>query len=225
MSMRASPSSSMAMPMATSAMTMPMSMQDMSMTFVFSTSTPLFSTAWTPRMPAAYAVTCIFLVFLSTLLRLLYCIKSQLEARWRRQNLRRRCIITTQKKPTGSREDDDSNGDDERAIESVPAGFVPDRDAKTGVLTVNGVDEHVRLVQGARGVGTEADGVSQVQPFRLSVDLVRAAFVTVMVGVAYLLMLAVMTMNVGYFLAVLAGAFLGELLFGRWSTHADLEHH
>lgn len=34
----------------------------------------------------------------------------------------------------------------------------------------------------------------------------------------YCSMLAVMTMNVGYYLSVLAGGFLGELLFGRYVT-------
>ena len=35
-------------------------------------------------------------------------------------------------------------------------------------------------------------------------------------------MLAVMTLNVGYFLSVLAGIFVGEILVGRYA-HAD-EH-
>ena len=38
-------------------------------------------------------------------------------------------------------------------------------------------------------------------------------------------MLAVMTYNVGYFMSVLAGAFLGELCFGRYSTSHVEDHH
>lgn len=32
-------------------------------------------------------------------------------------------------------------------------------------------------------------------------------------------MLAVMTMNVGYFLSALGGTFLGSLIFGRYGIH------
>jgi hypothetical protein len=34
-------------------------------------------------------------------------------------------------------------------------------------------------------------------------------------------MLAVMTLNVGYYLSILAGAFIGELVFGRYIQTAD----
>ncbi|KAL7267740.1 hypothetical protein RUND412_009659 [Rhizina undulata] len=56
------------------------------------------------------------------------------------------------------------------------------------------------------------------RPWRLSTDVPRAGLGTVIAGVGYLLMLAVMTYNVGYFLAVLGGLFLGEIVWGRWTT-------
>lgn len=37
-------------------------------------------------------------------------------------------------------------------------------------------------------------------------------------------MLAVMTMNVGYFMSVLAGIFLGSLAIGRYAIAFDHEH-
>ncbi|KEY68691.1 hypothetical protein S7711_00565 [Stachybotrys chartarum IBT 7711] len=60
-----------------------------------------------------------------------------------------------------------------------------------------------------------------VSPWNLRVDPVRAALDVVAVGAGYLLMLAVMTMNVGYFLSVLAGVFSSSLAFGRFSTGAQ----
>jgi copper transporter 1 len=38
-------------------------------------------------------------------------------------------------------------------------------------------------------------------------------------------MLAVMTLNVGYFLSVLAGLFVGELAVGRYAALSADEHH
>lgn len=89
-----------------------------------------------------------------------------------------------------------------------------DAAGKTGaLLSTNGVEERVKIVR---------SNVRGAIAFRLSVDVPRAALVMVIAGVAYLLMLAVMTMNVGYFLSVLAGVFLGELAVGRytqWEEH------
>jgi hypothetical protein len=43
---------------------MPMTTTSMPMTFFTSTTTPLYITAWTPKTPAQYAMTCLFLVLL-----------------------------------------------------------------------------------------------------------------------------------------------------------------
>ncbi|KAJ5376771.1 hypothetical protein N7509_013657 [Penicillium cosmopolitanum] len=56
-----------------------------------------------------------------------------------------------------------------------------------------------------------------IQTWRLSVNLPRALLRMVNQGIAYLLMIAVMTMNVGFFFAVLVGYFVGELISGRVS--------
>ncbi|KAI0991710.1 hypothetical protein K3495_g16477, partial [Podosphaera aphanis] len=64
----------------------------------------------------------------------------------------------------------------------------------------------------------EADAAVHHNTWRPSVDPVRAVLDTVMAGIGFLLMLAVMTMNIGYFVSVLSGIFLGSLAFGRFST-------
>lgn len=60
------------MEMGTDAM-MPMSM--MAMTFFASTTTPLFSKAWTPTSTGVYAGTCIFLIVFAAIFRALIAIR------------------------------------------------------------------------------------------------------------------------------------------------------
>ncbi|KAF2213834.1 hypothetical protein CERZMDRAFT_38267 [Cercospora zeae-maydis SCOH1-5] len=55
---------------------------------------------------------------------------------------------------------------------------------------------------------------SSQRPWRINEAATRACLDTVLAGVSYLLMLAVMTMNVGYFLSVLGGIFLGSFVLG-----------
>jgi len=169
---------------------------EMAMVFFNSHTTPLYSLKWAPASTGGYAGTCIFLVILSVVFRSLFAVKHILEARWLDRAWNRRYIVVQDKTP-------------------VSEELRRDPDAKQAVLSANGVEEHVRVVhKTARGV----------QPWRFSVDLPRAVLVTFMAGLGYLLMLAVMTFNIGYFLSVLAGVFVGEVAVGRYSTMSH-EHH
>lgn len=139
-----------------------MSSSSMSMMSVFqiSSSTPLYSTNWTPIGTGSYAGTCIFLIVLATIFRGLMAGKQILEHRWLDTELNRR-YVSVRGKPTESEK------------------ISTDSAAKTGTLiTEQGVEEHVRVVKRSRRSGAA---------WRFSVDLPRAAYVTVMAGVGYLL--------------------------------------
>ncbi|RYP68302.1 hypothetical protein DL770_008465 [Monosporascus sp. CRB-9-2] len=164
--------------------------------FQNSMGTALYSSAWTPSTGGAYAGTVIFLIALAAILRLLIAAKALAEARWLDRELRRRYVVVAGKQPLSERV----------SRESL---------AKKMTLTENGVEEDVVVVQKEH---------THVRPWRLSVDPLRAVLDTCIAAVGYLLMLAVMTMNVGYFLAVLAGTFLGSLLVGRYNLFAEGGH-
>lgn len=128
--------------------------------FQISSSTPLYSSAWTPASTSSYAGTCIFLIVLAALFRGLIAGKHILEHRWLDTELDRR-YVSVRGKPTES----------ER--------ISTDGDAKTATLvSERGVEEHVRVVRRKRLGGAA---------WRFSVDLPRAGYVTAMAGVGYLL--------------------------------------
>ncbi|KKK13880.1 hypothetical protein P175DRAFT_0442926 [Aspergillus ochraceoroseus IBT 24754] len=174
------------------------STMSMSMVFANSHTTPLYSSQWTPSSSGSYAGTCIFLIVLAIIGRLLVAFKAFMEQRWLSAHLKRRYIVVAGKTSEAGRIDTDP-------------------DAKTGsLLTAQGVEESVRVVYRA---------TQEPLPWRFSVDLPRALIFLCITGVSYLLMLAVMTMNVGYFCSVLAGAFLGELAVGRFIQWNEVHGH
>ncbi|EME87625.1 uncharacterized protein MYCFIDRAFT_127225 [Pseudocercospora fijiensis CIRAD86] len=176
------------------------SSSSMSTSMVFTTdhSTPLYSSAWTPSTTGAYAGTCIFLIVLGIISRVLQAYRHVLETKWHDKAVKRRYVKVAS----------------ESASERVDPSMEKSDEA---VLTTRGMDESVRVLHAGRSA-------VQSKPWRFSTDLPRASIYVVQAGVAYLMMLAVMTLNVGYFLSVLAGLFVGELAVGRYTVIED-EHH
>ncbi|KAI3546520.1 ctr copper transporter [Colletotrichum lupini] len=178
MDMNMATSTAMAMATSTSAASgdmssMSMSMSEMAMTFFEAFQTPLYSDAWTPTSPGQYAGTCIFLIVLGSILRLLLALKPVLEDRfWR----------------------------------NYPV-YESDKQALTS--------HHAESVEpGQAGSVIRKDIVGRWKGWRAGAAAARATYEVIVGGIGYLLMLAVMTMNVGYFLSVLSGVWLGTFLLG-----------
>ena len=130
------------------------------MTFFTSTQTPLYSESWTPRSTAGYAGTCIFLIALAVVFRGIMAFKHHMEHRWLDQHLNRRYVVVAGRKNEKARTSEDGN-------------------AQTALLvSATGVEEDVRVVR---------RHVRGPFPWRLSIDVPRAALAVVMSGVGYLL--------------------------------------
>ncbi|KAK8016780.1 hypothetical protein PG993_014969 [Apiospora rasikravindrae] len=157
-----------------SAMPMTMDMSQMAMVFFQSVTSPLFAKAWTPAGPGAYAGTCIFLIALATLHRVLIAVRN----------------LVFETAPHGHQKLDP---DEEEAA-------------------------YMRRYGRSAGVLARVRRALHDNPFRIATETARALSEVVVGGIGYLLMLAVMTMNVGYFLSVLGGIFLGAFLAGRFGT-------
>ncbi|KAJ5752730.1 hypothetical protein N7520_009647 [Penicillium odoratum] len=158
-SMSMATSTSMAMTSSTS-MAMSMSMQSMDMVFYTSTSTPLWSSAFTPSTTGQYAGACIFLIAFTVIFRALIAFRINFF----------KITAAAKQKRSGS------------------------------LLPPTMIEEKV-----------------QIRLWRADEAVTVGVIDMVIVGVSYLLMLAVMTMNVGYFLSILGGAFLGSMLFNRFT--------
>ena len=147
-----------------------MDMNDMhsdTMPMVFTTNqrTPLFSSQWTPTSSEGYAGTCIFLVVLAIISRLLQAYRHILEIKFHDKAVKRRYIVVAGETPS----------EREKQLQ-ISETEIPEE----STLTTRGVDERVRVVRSAsRGL--------EAQPWRISTDLPRACLFTMQAGVGYLL--------------------------------------
>jgi len=137
----------------------------MNMAFTTGHSTPLYSLDWTPSTTGGYAGTCIFLIVLAIVSRLLLAYRHMLEHKWHDRAINRRYVMVT-----GATEAD-------RERQMLGKGGEKVEEA---VLTSNGLDERVRVVRSPRST-------VQGTPWRFSVDLPRALLFVLNAGLGYLL--------------------------------------
>lgn len=137
-----------------------MSMSMMESVFFTSTYTSLYSSAWKPKSIGTYAGTCIFLIVLAVIFRCLVAGKTLLEQRLMDKELNRRYVSVRGVPTEAQRISTDSEG------------------KKMTLISERGEEEEVRVVRRRNRPMT---------PWRFSIDLPRAAYVTVMSGVGYLL--------------------------------------
>ena len=136
------------------------SSMSMKMVFFNSQSTPLYSDSWTPQNSGQYAGTCIFLILLAISFRGLLSAKHILELRWSAQARNRRYVVVRGRTPEST------------VIENDPTA------KEASLVTAQGVEERVKVVKTSK---------QPAIPFRLSVDIPRAALSFVIAGVGYLL--------------------------------------
>lgn len=161
----------------------------MGMTFFNGITTKLYISIWAPKSISGYIATCFFLIALSSMSRFLLAAKLWLETTWKNAELNRRYVTAAGKVPISEQ------------ISMNPA-------ARQMVLSGNGMEEDVIVVE---------KKALHVRPWRITVDPIRALMDTIIMAVGMLIMLAVMTMNIGYFISVLIGTFIGSIIIGRFS--------
>ena len=124
----------------------------------------LYGSSWQPNTTGQYVGTCIFLICLAILARVLSVWRTTLENKWHNKDVKRRYIVVT-----------GENGSEEgRTSEKIKSS------GAEGVLTVRGMEENVRVIE------THAQS-TEGKPWRLSVDLPRSLIFVVQAGVGYLL--------------------------------------
>ena len=135
----------------------------MPMAFTNDHSTPLFSSQWAPSTAGEYAGTCIFLVVLAIISRMLVAYHHIIEAKWHDRAVHRRYISVA--------------GETDRERQALPAHEKNDE----ATLTVRGLDEKVKVIRTPTQAGVH------ITPWRFSTDLPRACIFTVQAGVGYLM--------------------------------------
>ncbi|KAF1966703.1 hypothetical protein BU23DRAFT_543953 [Bimuria novae-zelandiae CBS 107.79] len=196
----------------------------MASTFSTSTRATLFFANWTTDTPAKYFGTLIFLFAVTLLNRFLGAWRSQLGHKWandaaearRKLEQRREYRRSLNRANLEYQSPDCLEGDsDDTDTEKAPLSpYPPGLDVEAAEKKRNDTPTWMMVFGGRWQAGN---------PWRVNIDLPRAFLEGVRALIGYLLMLAVMTFNLGFLLVVILGIIIGELLLGRFISGTGWE--
>lgn len=151
----------------------------------------LWFSSWTPTTAGSTFGACLGLFFLAILSRFLSAVKTCAEIAWA-QSLRNRNRTPLSTPPTPPSDDNKAVPSDSPQLSSIlPSLPSPSSSSTRSPLPFT-------------------------PPFYLSIDLPRSILFGLQSFVAYLLMLAIMSYSVWFFISILLGLMVGELAFGRF---------
>ncbi|EDU48974.1 Ctr copper transporter family protein [Pyrenophora tritici-repentis] len=193
-------------------------MSGMASTFSTGTQVTLWFTGWTTTTTATY-VSAVFLLFLLGIFnRFLGALKSQLERKWKMQRGTKTAIpssVYTKKTADSSRGHTRTWSDVLRAQHRELKEL-----EKEEIEPLTPVTAHTREDEES-GTNAKSD-TSRIfwlahAPWSIDRDGISAGLEFVRALIGYVLMLAVMTYNIGFLFSVTGSVLLGELLFGRYT--------
>ncbi|KAH9949020.1 Ctr copper transporter [Amylocystis lapponica] len=157
----------------------------------------LFFKTWTPSSHGAIAGACIGLVALAILERFLGAVRSVLGAQWRQKAM---ALVEAKSFPPPS------------PITTPSKEKTPSDIEEVNINSLSGS----YMEQGPFLSSRRAP--RRISPFIIAHDFPRGVLYALQALLAYVLMLAVMTFQAAFIIAILAGLGVGEVLFGRMGT-------
>ena len=175
-------------------------MTSMKMYFHGSRTDLLWFKSWAPLSPGAFAGACIGLFVIGLLDRFICAVRGVAEVRWRRAT---QDVYDQQSVTSPSL--------------SLPGPKCDGVQSTTSSTDLNGSV----LFSPLATLRSASTGNRLVPPFIWRIDVMRGLLKAFQFAIHYVLMLAVMTFNAYFFLCIILGEGVGEVMFGRFAS----DHH
>jgi len=161
----------------------------------------LFFMSWVPLSAGSVVGACIGLFLLAIIERWVAAMRAVMEAYWARRTneiLAARFVTL----------------DDDKSVSSDNKPHHDNQDVEIESIAHQGPSKNLKTVSGLR----------RSAPFIPAHDFARGAIYATHAALGYAFMLAVMTFNVGYIIAIVVGFGVGEVMFGRFAALAHHHH-